>query len=156
MTLAKGLSKNVHFEDRKTRGATDPFNVLLNYGYGILYGSAWGTILNAGLEPFAGFVHVDRAGKPSLVLDFVEEFRQPIVDWQAISFVEQLNAPIEKIDDYILKAFAKQVLNRLEAHETFDGKSYQMKSIIQMQARNIASYLRGLSKSYEPYEFRIK
>ncbi len=156
MALAKVLSGNVHFKDRKTRGATDPFNVLLNYGYGILYGCAWGAILNAGLEPFAGFVHVDRAGKPSLVLDFVEEFRQPIVDWQAISFVEQLDAPIEKIDSDILKVFAKQVLNRLETHETFDGKSYQLKSIIQIQARNIASYLRGLSKSYEPYEFRIK
>jgi CRISPR-associated protein Cas1 len=36
--------------------------------------------MNAGLEPFGGFLHVDRPGKPSLVLDLIEEFRQPIVD----------------------------------------------------------------------------
>jgi CRISPR-associated protein Cas1 len=40
----------------------------------------WGAALNAGLEPFAGFLHVDRPGKPSLVLDLVEEFREPVVD----------------------------------------------------------------------------
>ena len=55
-------------------------NALLNYGYGILYSQVWSALTLAGLEPFAGFLHVDRPGKPSLVLDFIEEFRQPIVD----------------------------------------------------------------------------
>jgi len=40
----------------------------------------WTALTLAGLEPFAGFLHVDRPGKPSLVLDFIEEFRQPVVD----------------------------------------------------------------------------
>ncbi|MBI4483225.1 MAG: CRISPR-associated endonuclease Cas1 [Acidobacteria bacterium] len=47
----------------------------------------WGAVLNAGLEPFAGFLHVDRPGKPSLVLDLVEEFRQPVVDRVVLSHV---------------------------------------------------------------------
>lgn len=34
----------------------------------------------AGLEPFAGFLHTDRPGKPSLVLDLTEEFRACTVD----------------------------------------------------------------------------
>jgi len=55
-------------------------NSALNYGYGILYGQVWGAVMNAGFEPFAGFLHLDRPGKPSLVLDLIEEFRQPIVD----------------------------------------------------------------------------
>ena len=32
------------------------------------------------LDPFAGFLHVDRPGKPSLTLDFIEEFRPVVVD----------------------------------------------------------------------------
>ena len=70
----------IEFLGRATRGAQDEVNSLLNYGYGILYVQVWGAALNAGLEPFAGFLHVDRPGKPSLVLDLVEEFRQPVVD----------------------------------------------------------------------------
>jgi len=65
---------------RKGRGAKDPFNAALNYGYGILYGQVERAIVLAGLDPYAGFVHVDRPGKPSLVLDLIEEFRQPVVD----------------------------------------------------------------------------
>ena len=40
----------------------------------------WGAVQTAGLEPFAGFLHTDRPGKPSLVLDLTEEFRAPLVD----------------------------------------------------------------------------
>src|SRR5439155_51969 len=68
-------------------------NASLTYGYGILYSQVWGAVLNAGLEPFAGFLHVDRPGKPSLVLDLTEEFRQPVVDRAVIAHVN-LGEPI--------------------------------------------------------------
>ena len=68
------------FTNREHQGAVDDVNALLNYGYGILYSQVWSALSLAGLEPFAGFLHVDRPGKPSLVLDFIEEFRQPVVD----------------------------------------------------------------------------
>ena len=45
--------------------------------------------MNAGLEPFAGLLHVDRSGKPSLVLDLVEEFRQPVVDRAIFSWLNK-------------------------------------------------------------------
>src|SRR5579875_3825152 len=57
------LPEGVGFDTREHRGATDPVNSALNYGYGILYAQVWGAIMNAGLEPFAGFLHVDRPGK---------------------------------------------------------------------------------------------
>ncbi len=68
------------FTTRNHRGAVDDVNALLNYGYGMLYSHVWSVLSLAGLEPFAGFLHVDRPGKPSLVLDFIEEFRQSVVD----------------------------------------------------------------------------
>ena len=45
--------------------------------------------MNAGLEPFAGFLHVERSGKPSLVLDLMEEFRQPVVDRPILSWLNK-------------------------------------------------------------------
>ncbi|MFA5750626.1 MAG: CRISPR-associated endonuclease Cas1, partial [Candidatus Shapirobacteria bacterium] len=52
----------------------------LNYGYGILYNEVERAVLFAGLDPHVGMLHSDRYGKPSLVLDLVEEFRVPIID----------------------------------------------------------------------------
>jgi CRISPR-associated protein Cas1 len=65
---------------REGRGAQDPLNSLLNYGYGILYGQVEQAIILAGLDPYAGFLHADRPGKPSLTLDLIEEFRQVAID----------------------------------------------------------------------------
>ena len=58
---------------RETRGARDPFNMALNYGYGVLYGQVERALVLAGLDAYAGFVHTDRPGKPSLTLDMIEE-----------------------------------------------------------------------------------
>jgi CRISPR-associated protein Cas1 len=74
------LPNELGFDRRHHQGPPDAVNAALNYGYGVLYSHVWGAVMNAGLEPFAGFMHVDRSGKPSMVLDLVEEFRQPVVD----------------------------------------------------------------------------
>ncbi len=79
-TIQKLLKTDVKWPGRKRRGAKDLINSLLNYGYGILYTQIEKAILLAGLDPYAGFLHVDRPGKPSLVLDLIEEFRQMIAD----------------------------------------------------------------------------
>src|SRR5204862_398077 len=74
---------------REGRGATDPLNAALNYGYGILYAQVERALLLAGLDPYAGFLHADRPGKPSLVLDLIEEFRQAVVDRTLIGQVNR-------------------------------------------------------------------
>jgi len=64
----------------RDRSSGDPFNSSLNYGYGILYSLAWRSLVLAGLDPYAGFLHVDRSGKPVLAFDYVEMFRVHVVD----------------------------------------------------------------------------
>lgn len=141
------------FEGREHRGATDQFNVMLNYGYGILYSQVWTAVLLAGLEPFAGFLHVDRPGKPSLVLDLIEEFRQHIVDRAIISAVNKgftVQLSEGKLTDESRRALAEKILERLETEETFEGQKLALRAIIQRQARRLASYLRGES-AYRPF-----
>lgn len=150
------IGHKVEFFDREHRGANDLVNALLNYGYGILHSCVWGAILNAGLEPFAGFLHVDRPGKPSLVLDLVEEFRQPVVDRVLIAHINL--GEIATVKDGMLseetrRAFAQKIVERLETPEAFQGKKYKIKSIIQMQSRNVASFLRGQG-DYRPFSFK--
>jgi len=54
------LPDGLGFQGRSHQGATDGVNAALNYGYGILTAHVWGAVMNAGLEPFAGFLHARR------------------------------------------------------------------------------------------------
>ncbi len=150
------VESKVEFMGRVHRGASDVVNALLNYGYGILYAHVWGAVVNAGLEPFAGFLHVDRPGKPSLVLDLVEEFRQPVVDRTVIAFInlgQSMRMENGLLDQETRKAIAEKILERLSSAERFRGQQYQIRSIIQMQARSLVSFLRNKGK-YKPFSFR--
>ncbi|HEY7557071.1 MAG TPA: CRISPR-associated endonuclease Cas1 [Candidatus Binatia bacterium] len=150
------IGHRVEFLGREHRGATDEVNSLLNYGYGILYSQIWGAVLNAGLEPFAGFLHVDRPGKPSLVLDMVEEFRQPVVDRTVIAFVNlgtSIGMKEGLLDADTRKAIAEKIVERLVATESYQGKQYEIRSIIQMQARRVAGFLRGEGE-YRAFSFK--
>ncbi len=74
-TLRKSNLLPDDFPGRIGRGAEDPGNMMLNYGYAILSSTIWSCIVNAGLEAYCGFLHQQRPGKPSLVLDLMEEYR---------------------------------------------------------------------------------
>jgi CRISPR-associated protein Cas1 len=150
------IAERVEFFGREHRGAADAVNSLLNYGYGVLYSQVWGAVLNAGLEPFAGFLHVDRPGKPSLVLDLVEEFRQPVVDRAVIAHLNtgaQVKLTQGMLEQETRKALVERVMERLQATETYQGKRYQVRSIIQMQSRRLASFLRG-DGLYKAFTFK--
>ena len=149
------LSAELNWPGRERRGATDPFNSALNYGYGILYSEIEKAITLAGLDAYAGFIHVDRPGKPSLVLDMIEEFRTAVVDRTVLGMVNKGTqiAQDERgfLTDKTRKQLADKILTRLEAAAKFEGKRYPLRSIIQMQARHVATYVRGDRDHYLPF-----
>jgi CRISPR-associated protein Cas1 len=101
-------------------------------------------------------MHVDRSGKPSLVLDLVEEFRQPVVDRALLTWLNkggQVRLVGGLLDADSREAVAGRVLLRLVSTETHRGKSHQARSIIQMQSRLAAGAVRGLRK-YRPFSFK--
>jgi CRISPR-associated protein Cas1 len=150
------LPETLGFEGRKHQGPPDAVNAALNYGYGILYSHVWGATMNAGLEPFAGFLHVDRSGKPSMVLDMVEEFRQPVVDRPILTWLDKggrLGMSKGMLDGESKENVAARVLVRMNATERHRGKNHEVRSIIQMQARMAASAFRGM-REYRPFAFR--
>jgi CRISP-associated protein Cas1 len=150
------IPESYGFDSREHRGAPDPVNSALNYGYGILYAQVWGAILNAGLEPFAGFLHVDRPGKPSLVLDLIEEFRQPVVDRAVIAAIGRgigIQTRGGMLTDESRRAIALAVLERIEGEVSFRGRHYKLKSVIQMQARSVASFVRD-GDNYRTFSFK--
>ena len=73
--LSKLMPEKHQFKGRSRRPAKDPFNAVLNYCYGMLYGKVEKACIIAGLDPFIGFLHTDNYNKKSLVFDLIEPFR---------------------------------------------------------------------------------
>ena len=69
------LPENFQFEARSRNPARDEFNCLLNYSYGVLYGTVERACILAGIDPYVGFIHTDHYQKKSLVFDLIECYR---------------------------------------------------------------------------------
>ncbi|HEY4694498.1 MAG TPA: CRISPR-associated endonuclease Cas1 [Candidatus Nanoarchaeia archaeon] len=137
------IGGKVDFPGRKGRGAKDLVNSLLNYGYAILYSRVLAALLANGLLPFAGFLHKDRSGKSSLVLDIMEIFRQKIVDETLLIFLNKKKLE-PTLDQNTLFAFSQKVVERFSSTGRFvDNKNYTVEKIISLQVQGIAAYLRG-------------
>jgi CRISPR-associated protein Cas1 len=153
--LAELLPAGLGWPGRVTHGAGDMFNQALNYGYAVLRAQVRVALLLAGLEPAAGFLHADRPGKPSLTLDLQEEFRQAAVDRPLVGLVNRGFA-IGQQDDGRLDAdtrrrIAEKILERLDSTELYEGKRQPLRHILQMQARHIATFVRGERPAYVPF-----
>ncbi|GAB5494566.1 MAG: CRISPR-associated endonuclease Cas1 [Phototrophicaceae bacterium] len=150
------IPEKYNWQRRQGRGATDAINSLLNYGYGILYTRIEQAITLAGLDPYAGFLHSDRPGKPSLVLDMIEEFRQVAVDrvvWGLINrnyIVEQHQDG--RLCDAIRQDYTQKILDHQNATFRYDGKRVPLRIIIQTQARRLASFLRSDNAEYTGFK----
>lgn len=152
------LPEALQWPGRRGRGARDPFNSALNYGYGILYGEVERALVLAGLDPYAGFIHVDRPGKPSLVLDLIEEFRTAVVDRTVLGLANRGASLAQDERDMLLeesrRQLAEKVLGRLEAGERYEKKRHPLRAIIQMQARHVATFVRGDRHEYRAFVAR--
>ena len=77
--LASLIPQDYGFTGRDPQG-DDPVNMAISYAYAILYGVVYDALIVAGLDPYAGFLHSDRSGKPSLVYDYSDTFKPVAVD----------------------------------------------------------------------------
>lgn len=146
------IPSELGFKAREHRGAKDPVNSLLNYGYGVLLSRIINSIILAGLDPYAGFLHVDRSGRPSLALDLIEEFRQPIVDHTVLKMIRLREIRYDSIinDDGLSKDAISTILHNLKIRLEERHNGYELGYHILEQARSLARYLREGSR-YNPF-----
>jgi CRISPR-associated protein Cas1 len=157
----KALSLITGFPKRDPR-STDAFNICLNYAYGILYSEVERACILAGLDPYLGFYHTDRYGKPSLVLDVMELFRVAVADRAVVTLFNrrEINKnDFEKIGEPILtqegrRKVIKAVINRLNTKITHFGKRLALKPIILSQTRELAGYLLGHRRNFNPFVYK--
>ncbi len=144
----------VSFESRERKGATDLFNSLLNYGYALLYARVWQAILSVKLNPSIGILHACQAGKPTLVYDLVELFRSQTVDRVVISLIqkgEPLSMDKHLLNEQTKKLLLQNVFERMNRYEKYRGEETKFLHVFRLQAKELAQYVSGESKSYKPY-----
>ncbi|AKJ39490.1 CRISPR-associated endonuclease Cas1 [Methanosarcina barkeri CM1] len=109
-----------------------------------------------------GFMHTDLPGKPSMALDLIEEFRQPVVDRTVLNLVtkkivtEKDLKPVEGgfyLNQLGKRKTLKAVSERLAKVINYRDHRHSFSSLILQQARSVAKFLTGERSSYTPFVY---
>src|SRR5581483_7275750 len=147
---------------RNRRPPRDSVNALLSLGYSTLVKELTGVCYSVGLDPFLGFMHQPRYGRPALALDLMEEFRPLIADSVAISLINRGelgpedfigNASGMFLTDRGRKPFWETWFRRLDAEVSHPEFSYRMayRRMLEVQARQLWRFVRGEALSYHGF-----
>lgn len=148
------LSDYVPFPKRSRRGAKDPVNAALNYGYGILYGRMWESLIRARLNAGLSYLHSPDDDKPSLSFDLIEAFRAQAVDRPVFSLFRRqkmIRLKEGKLTQASRRLIATAVLERLGRYERFRGKEQRLHDIIMVQGKELRIFLEGGKRVFKPY-----
>ncbi len=166
--LAGLLPAEWGFTGRLRRPPPDPVNSLLSYGYTVLYYNMLTLVVARGLNPYAGFYHVLRTGRHSLVADMVEEFRAPVVDAVVLDLVlgrhllpEHFNLPEQPGDPCLMSDAARRALIHALEHRfntelrtAPDQPALDMRRLMDLQVLQLCDVLRGRAATYLPFAFK--
>jgi CRISP-associated protein Cas1 len=152
---------NFNFNHRNRRPPTDPVNAMLSLAYSMLAKDCTLAALAVGFDPFLGFYHQPRFGRPALGLDVMEEFRPLIAESTVLSCI---NNRVVTDKDFVKAGQAvnltapgrkrffqtyEQRMSSLITHPLFDYKvSYRR--ALELQGRLLAKALTGEIAEYTP------
>jgi CRISPR-associated protein Cas1 len=153
------------FEGRNRRPPKDPVNALLSLGYALLAKDLTIVLQSVGFDPYLGFYHQPRYGRPALALDLMEEFRPLIVDSVVLSAV---NTGAVKLSDFIQRGgavtltsagrgkFLRAYERRMDEEISHPVFSYRIsyRRTLEVQTRLLARYLTGEIDEYPPFATR--
>ncbi len=153
------------FTRRNRRPPSDPVNALLSFAYALLV-RAWTATLSAvGFDPYRGFYHQPRYGRPALALDLMEPFRPLVADSAVILAIN--NGEV-KPTDFIAaagsvalnadgrKRFIAAFERRLSQEVTHPEFGYRIayRRLFELQARLLARHLLGELEDYPNFVTR--
>ena len=153
------------FRTRNRRPPRDPVNAVLSFLYSMLIRQVMVSAMSVGFDPFLGFYHQPKYGRPALALDLAEEFRSIISDSVALRLFNNLEL---KESSFIQRAGAvsltqdgrKTVIRAMESrldstvkHPLF-GYSISYRRVLEVQARLLGRFLMGDLKRYPVFRTR--
>jgi CRISPR-associated protein Cas1 len=157
---------DLRFSGRSRRPPMDRVNALLSFVYSILVLDMRSALESVGLDPFVGFLHVERPGRPSLALDLVEEYRSAFADRLVLSvvnlrqveasgFAVQPSGEVEMTPETrktLLGAYQKR--KRETVQHPFLNEELALGLTFLAQARLLARHIRGDLDFYPAFLWR--
>ncbi|MCC7106220.1 MAG: CRISPR-associated endonuclease Cas1 [Chloroflexi bacterium] len=153
------------FRGRNRRPPLDPVNAILSFLYSLLIKQAMVTALAVGFDPYLGFYHQPKYGKPALALDLVEEFRPIVADSVCIGLINNGEIGPEHLvrrsgavaltqhgRRKVIEAYERR-MDTLITHPLF-GYAVSYRRILEVQARLLARHLLGELRSYPVFRTR--
>jgi CRISPR-associated protein Cas1 len=160
-----GLSVSFDFAGRNRRPPRDPVNALLSFAYSLLAKDVTLACHVVGFDPFVGFYHQPRFGRPALALDLMEGFRPLVADSAVLSAI---NTRMVTGDEFIraggavaltprgrkgfLRAY-EQRMDQLVTHPLF-GYRVSYRRVLEIQTRLLARVVGGELSRYPGFETR--
>ena len=153
------------FSVRNRRPPRDPVNALLSFAYALLTKDCFAAACTVGFDPYRGFFHVNRHGKPSLALDLMEEFRPVIADSVVLTLINnEMLTPADfvtwrdacQLTDSGRRTFFAAYEQRKATEVTHPVYGYRMSysRMLEVQARMLAAYVRGTVPRYTGFTVR--
>ncbi|MGB0722799.1 MAG: CRISPR-associated endonuclease Cas4g/Cas1g [Gammaproteobacteria bacterium] len=153
------------FSGRNRRPPKDPVNALLSYAYAILTSTFTQTLSAVGFDPYRGYYHQPRYGRPALALDMMEPFRPILADSAVLTAIN--NGEVRPSDfDRAGGAFAlsregrkrfigvfERRLSQEVTHPIF-GYRCSYRRLIEIQCRLLGRYLLGDLDQYPDFIVR--
>ena len=163
--MIKGRSLEFDFRGRNRRPPRDPVNAVLSFLYAMLIKQAMVMAFTVGFDPYLGFYHQPRYGKPALALDLVEEFRPLIADSVCLSLINNGELGPEHFITRgdaagltqngrrkVIEAYERR-MDTLVTHPLF-GYAVSYRRILEIQARLLSRHLLGELPAYPVFRTR--
>lgn len=157
--------KGFDFTTRNRRPPRDPVNALLSFAYAMLAKDCFHAVCTVGFDPYKGFFHQGKHGKPSLALDLMEEFRPVIADSVVLTLINNESVTPEhfitwrdacQLTEAGRKSFFAAYEQRKATVISHPVYGYRMSyaRMLEVQARMLAAFIRGEIPSYTGFTVR--
>ncbi len=153
------------FRNRNRRPPRDPVNAMLSLAYSLLAKDMTVTAAAVGLDPYLGFYHLPRPGRPALSLDMMEPFRPLIAESVVIAAINNRMVTPEhfiaagrgvSMTESGRKAFLRAYelrMDQLVTHPLFDYRvSYRR--LLDIQTRLMARMITGEIETFPVFVSR--
>lgn len=151
------------FEGRNRRPPRDPVNAMLSFAYALLENVVERAVSSCGLDPYCGFLHAERFGRQSLVLDLMEELRPVLADSVVINCCNRgmlsPDSDFEPVEGGIylneagrqklFRAFHARMRESVRPPDEPNAVTYDR--VCHLQAGRLAKCVRSRVPDYEPF-----
>ncbi|MAD43643.1 MAG: subtype I-C CRISPR-associated endonuclease Cas1 [Oceanospirillaceae bacterium] len=156
-------AEGFQFNGRVRRPPTDAVNALLSFAYSMITQDCIAALQGVGLDPYVGFLHQDRPGRPGLALDLLEEFRAGWADRLVLTLINRQQLKVKdcvseasgavRLTDDGRKTFLThyQDKKREELIHPYLQEKVPMGLLPHCQALLLARHIRGDMEYYTPW-----